>query len=197
MPRKLDTAKDPQHLVHQKEALTSPQRYEKLDPQRVVSLLPLLPYHVVADVGCGPGFFTIPLAKYLFDGKVHAMDVQQGMLDATKKEVERVNLTNVELHLAEENRLPLEDESVDGAFAAFVIHEVEDKLALLKEIRRCVRRGGWLALLEWHKRNTEDGPPPEMRLDEAELRDVAQQAGFRLASQHILNDDQYMLLMRK
>lgn len=197
MPRKLDTAKDAQHLTHQKEGLTSPQRYEKLDPQRIVSLLPLLPYHVVADVGCGPGFFTIPLAKYLFDGKVHAIDVQQEMLDATKKEVERINLTNVELHLSEKYRLPLGDESVDGAFAAFVIHEVEDKLALLQEIRRCVRKGGWLALLEWHRHKTEDGPPVEARVDEGVLRDVAQKAGFRLTSQHMLNNDQYMLLMRK
>ena len=68
-----------------KENLLSKARQEMLDPQRVFSLLPLRPYQKVADVGCGPGFFTIPLAKYLFDGRVYAIDVEQQMLDALKE----------------------------------------------------------------------------------------------------------------
>jgi len=41
-----------------KEALLSKSRHELLDPQRIIALLPLRPYQVVADVGCGPGFFA-------------------------------------------------------------------------------------------------------------------------------------------
>ena len=72
---------------HDKADLLSADRYETTDPQRLISMLPVLVYHEVADIGCGPGFFTIPFAKYLFDGKVYAIDVQQEMLDAAQEQV--------------------------------------------------------------------------------------------------------------
>ena len=189
MPKKFDPKN--------KEVLVSSQRYDKLDPQRVMSLLPLLIYQSIADIGCGPGYFTVPLAKYLFDGKVFALDVQQEMLDAARKEIESIHLTNVQFDLSQENKLPLEDECLDGAFAAFMIHETEKPRIFLKEINRCLRKGGWLALLEWHKVEMEEGPPLEERIEEAKLHEITEKAGFRHASRHSLNDSQYMLLMRK
>ena len=177
--------------------LLSPERQQTLDIHRVLALLPLRSYQVLADIGCGPGYFTIPLAKHTFDGKVYAVDIQQAMLDATKAELDRIHLTNVELVLSEDERLPMEAGSLDGAFAAFVAHEADNAKEMLEEAWRCMHEGGWLALLEWHKREMEEGPPLEDRIDQADLLEIAQEVGFRLASRHSLNDDQYMLLMRK
>ena len=56
--------------------------YQKLDPYRVMSIIPLIPYQVIADVGCDTGKFTIPLGKYVFNGKVHALDSDKASLDA-------------------------------------------------------------------------------------------------------------------
>ena len=189
MARKFDPNK--------KDVLVSPQRQRRLDTYLVTAFIPISPYHVVADVGCGPGYFTVPIAKHVFYGKVFALDVQQEMLDAAKKEVDRVHLTNVELVLSQEDKLPLEDDSLDGAFTAFVVHEAETPKVLLEEIRRCLRKSGWLALLEWQKRETEDGPPLKERIDEGELREMAEGIGFRFSARHSLNDSQYMLLMRR
>ena len=188
-PRKFDPSK--------KDVLVSPQRREDLDTYRVMALLTLLPYHVVADIGCGPGYFAVALGKHVFDGKVYALDVQQEMLDATKEELERVYLTNVELVLSQEEKLPLEDDSLDGAFAAFVVHEANAAKTLLQETLRCLHKGGWLAILEWHKREMEEGPPLEERIDELELWEMAQDVGFRFTSRHSLNNSQYMFLLRK
>ncbi len=170
---------------------------KNLDSHRVLSLLPLLPYHVVADIGCGPGIFAIAFGKYVFDGKVFALDERQEMLDATKAELERIHLTNVQLILAPRDKVPLEENSLDGAFAAFVLHRVENKQGLLEEIFRCVRKAGWLAIIEWHKRQDEEGPPLEQRVAEAEARALAEQAGFHFASRYDLNNTQYMLVMRR
>ena len=189
MPRKFDPG--------EKDVLVSPQRYEDLDPLWVTSLLPILPYHVVADIGCGPGYLTIPLGKHLFDGKVLAVDVQQEMLDAVKEEIERIHLTNIEVVRSQEHKLPLEDDSVDGAIAAFVVHEADDPKGLLREILRCTRVGGWLALLEWHKLEMDEGPPLEERVDEGELRQMTEKVGFRFTTRHSLNDKQYMLVLRR
>ena len=176
--------------------LLSADRYETTDPQRLISMLPVLVYHQVADIGCGPGFFTIPFAKYLFDGKVYAIDIQQEMLDAAQEQVREVNLTNVELKLADENELPLENDSLDGAFIAFVLHETESPTTMLSEARRCLRKGGWLAALE-HKETAEDDARVNRRLDETEVSGMARDLGFRIETAHNLNDHHYMLVMRK
>ena len=180
-----------------KEVLLSTDRQRSLDVFRVTSLIPIFPHHVIADIGCGPGFFTVPLAKHVFDGKIYAIDVQQEMLDAAKEGLERIRLTNVELILSKDERLPLDDDSLDGALAAFVMHETEDPKSLLEDTRQCLRRGGWIALLEWHKREMEEGPPLEDRIDEPDLYEMAYETGFRSLGRYTLNDNQYILVMRK
>lgn len=189
MPHKFD----PERM----DTLVSPARERDIDLYRIMSLIPISQHDVVADVGCGPGFFTVPLGKAVFHGKVHALDVQQEMLDAAQERLKSVRLTNVEATLSEENSVPLEDESMDGVFAAFMIHEVENSKVLLTDFFRSLRPGGWLALLEWHKREMECGPPLEERIDEPDLRSIAIDAGFRLTTSRGLNDKHYMLVMRK
>ena len=189
MPHKFDPKN--KHL------LVADDRQMSVDTHRVLSLLPINRHHKVADVGCGPGYFTVPLAKYLFDGKVYALDIQQEMLDAASKELTRFRLTNVELMLTQEDRLPLEDGSIDGAFIAYAIHEADDPRNMLAEAKRCLKDDGWLALLEWHKRDMDEGPPVEDRIAEDDLRNMASEAGFGPPNRHSLNDSQYMLIMRK
>ncbi len=194
MPHKFD----PSHIQRNIQHLLSPERRDSLDYHRVISMLPILPYHRIADIGCGPGYFTIPFAKHLFDGKVYAIDIQKEMLDAVREQVERVRLTNVEIILYREgDRLPFEDGALDGAFAAFSLHEADNPKGMLEETYRVLHRGGWLAMLEWHKRDMDEGPPQEIRIAEEDLRNMAQEAGFRFASRHNLNDKQYMITMRK
>ena len=176
--------------------LLAPERYEDTDPQRLISMLPILVYHEVADIGCGPGFFTIPLAKYLFDGKVYALDVSQEMLDAARERVEEVNLTNVELKLTDERTLALDDESVDGAFISLVLHGTDSPETMLSEALRCLRKGGWLAALEF-KRSDEHDKPETSRIEEAEVREIAQRQGFRIEMSYNLDDRHYVVIMRK
>lgn len=193
MPQKSD------HLEDKIAVLTSPKRYESLDPQRVMSAIPMLPYQVIADIGCGPGYFTVPMGKYVFSGKVYALDVQQEMLDAVTEELKRIRLTNVETRLSDESKLPLEDSSLDGVLAALVMHEADDPKALLQDALRCMRRGAWIALIEWRKHDDEDEDekPVNNPIEEAELLQMAKDAGLRLTSRHDLNNTHYMLLMRK
>jgi len=184
---------DPKNM----DTLLSAERRSRLDAQRVISALPIMAHHRVADIGCGPGYFTIPLAKYLFDGKAYALDIRTEMLDATRQSLEAVHLTNVDLMQSKEKQLPLEDASLDGALLSFVLQEANDPGALLKETLRCLRKSGWLAILEWHKRETDGGPPLEQRIDEEEMGALTAKVGFRMAAWRTLNDSQYMVLLRK
>ena len=192
-PKRSPTKFDPAS----KEGLVSRERREALDPQRVLSLVPIQYHQTIADIGCGPGYFTVPIAKSLFGGKVYALDVQQEMLDATQAAFDEINLTNVEVRLSKEKQLPLDDGSLDGALIAFVLQESQDPQALLSEAKRCLKDAGWLAVLEWRKEEMEAGPPLAQRIDSEELRGMSEEAGFRIKMEHKLNGSQYMITMRK
>ena len=177
--------------------LVALERRQAIDTYSLLSRLPIRPHHVVADIGCGPGYFTLPLAKYLHSGKVYALDVQQEMLDAVQKALDESRLTNVDVALTKEKKLPLEDESLDGALVAFVLQEADNPRALLAEARRCLRGSGWLSVLEWHKRETEQGPPVSRRIDPDDMEVMLQKLDFRAIDRRELNPDQYIFLMRK
>ena len=61
----------------------------------------------VLDLGCGPGYFTIEIAKLLKDsGKVIAADLQEGMLNKVNKKIEGTILKDkIEIHKCEENSI--------------------------------------------------------------------------------------------
>ena len=169
----------------------------EFDTYQVLAMIPILPHHVVADIGCGSGYFTVPMGKYLYDGRVHAFDFERDMVDAAQEQVERVHLTNVELALLEDDKLPLDNDQLDGVFAAFLRGKAGNRKTLLEEARRCLRPGGWLALIEWSNREMELGPPLDERIDEGELRQMAREVDLRFSARYSLNDNQYMLLMGK
>ena len=176
--------------------LTRPGRVDELDPFVVLSFCPISPNDVVGDIGCGPGYFTVPLAKQLANGKVFALDINDDMLDACRDAVGKVRMGNVEIMKCEEFDFPLEEASLDGAFVAFVIHHSPDKTRLFSQIRRLLKPRGWCSVLEWHYKETESGPPLGRRIQPAELQQMAVDAGFRYQGARDLNPDHYMVQLR-
>ena len=183
---------DPQN----KDRLLSPERRERLDPDRLLSLLPLRPYQIVADIGCGPGYFSLPLAKYLYDGKLYAVDVQEEMLAAARERLGKFRLSNVEFIKSEENSIDVPAASLDGALLAFVLHEAEDRKAFLSMVAGLLQRASWMSVLEWYKQETENGPPAEHRVSPEEVKELTEAVGLRFTSERSLNGQQYMLMFR-
>ena len=180
---------------HIKELL-SPERAEKLDPLVVLSFCPINVHDTVADIGCGPGFFTIPLAKFLVNGRLYALDLDREMVAACRHQVAQSRMGNVEIMECEDFQFPLEPSSLDGVFLAFVVHHSPDPVRLLEAVRSLLQPHGWCTVLEWRRKETEDGPPLESRLDPEQLEGLATQAGFSYRGQRSLNADQYMATLR-
>jgi ubiquinone/menaquinone biosynthesis C-methylase UbiE len=178
------------------QVLVSPERHQAIDTDALLTGLPITPRDVVADIGCGPGFLTLPLARYLTEGQVHALDIQQEMLDAVQRSLDAEGLTNTKVGLSKENRLPLADNTLDGALLAFVLQEAHDPDALLGEVQRCLNDNGWLAILEWHKRDIDYGPPIARRIDPDTMDSKLQYLGLKPPERHELNADQYLMVTR-
>jgi len=184
---------DPRH----KGRLDSPERRKRLNPERVLSLLPLEPEQVVADIGCGPGFFTLPLAHRLTNGQVVALDISEEMLATVREKVASAGVGNVELRASGEANFPVPPASLDGAFLAFVLHELEQKTTFLEQVNESLKPGGWLAVLEWYKKQTGHGPPPHERLALEEVQALAAGAGFTVTREQELNEDHYLVLLKR
>ena len=174
----------------------SPERQEKLDFLFITSHMPIEPDQHVADIGCGPGFFSIPMAKLLIYGKLYALDIEERMLEVLRQRVREAKLGNVEILLSKETEFPLDEQSVDGVFMAFVLHKLQDRVAFLRACAQLLKSRGWCTVLEWYRKETDHGPPVEGRIEPEELRDLARQAGLDFRWWRDLNGDQYMALMR-
>ena len=176
--------------------LLSPERTQREDAAAILGFSGIDDGNSVADIGCGPGYYTVPLAKALSNGKVYALDVDEEMLEACRQRLAEARLDNVEVFKCGEYEFPLEDGSVDGLFIAFVLHHVEDRVRFLEASRRLLAPRGWCTLLEWDYTETEDGPPLERRIAPAELDRLTTEAGFICLDTRELNDGQYMVTLR-
>lgn len=161
----------------EKHKLESPERRRHLPPERVLELLDLKPGETLLDLGCGTGYFALPAAERVGpSGRVLAVDVEEEMLAEVQKKAS--GLTQIELVRSETYRVPLPEAVAEAALLAFVLHEVEDPVRLLREVRRLLKPGGRVLVLEWQKKETPMGPPVSERLTEDETRAFLERAGF-------------------
>lgn len=174
------------------ERLLRPERVETLDPFRVLSHCPVSPRDTVADIGCGPGYFTLPLAKYLINGKVIALDTSDEMIEACQARLDEARMGNVEVLKCDDYEFPVAPASMDGLFIAVTLHHPSDRLRFLTAAKEMLRPGGWCFIVEWHKRETESGPPQEMRIGVDELRQIALDSGLKFQSTLELNSEYYL-----
>ena len=176
--------------------LLAPERAERNDTFSIIAYSEINDRDTVADIGCGPGYFTIPLGKTLTDGKLYALDINDEMLEACRQRVAEARLGNVEFLKCDEFDFPLDPGSLNGLFLAFVIQQSPDKPRFLRAVRELLRPRGWCTILEWFHRETETGPPLERRVDPDDLKEMAIQAGFQYQIWRHLNGEQYMMTLR-
>jgi ArsR family transcriptional regulator len=100
----------------------------------------------IADVGTGTGFVAAGLAPRV--KRVIGIDNAPAMLSVARENLNALDLTNVELLVGDTTALPLEDASVDAAFANMVLHHAGNPRAMLREMARIVKPGGVVAVVD-------------------------------------------------
>ncbi len=178
--------------------LDSEKRREMLPPVKTLMSLGLKEEDIVADIGCGIGFFTITAAEIVGEkGKVFAMDISKEMLDEVENKVKENNILNIETVLTNENDLKLKDGKVSFAFISQVLHESEDLNKFLNEIKRIICRKGKIAIVEWQKIEGEFGPALDHRIDKADLIKKLASLGFSNIESLDIGKDFYGLTAQK
>jgi ubiquinone/menaquinone biosynthesis C-methylase UbiE len=117
------------------------------DPYKVLSAAGLAPGQAVLEVGCGPGFFTIPAARIVGEeGSVLAVDVNPIAVTHVQRKIEAQNVSNAKAMLANAGRTDIPAESFDLIFLFGLARPVGDMEAIWTEMDRLLKPDGTLSV---------------------------------------------------
>jgi len=188
------------HRLHQDPlayiaALEDPQRDAYQKPDDVVAALGLKPGETVADIGAGSGYFALRLAAAVGPtGRVYAVDVDPAMIRHLNHRVRDAGLENVRSILADPDDPLLTDASVDRFFVCDTWHHIDDPVQYLARMKRMLRPGGQVVMIDFHARELPIGPPAPMKIARETLVTQLRAAGFALAAEHTFLPYQYFLI---
>jgi ubiquinone/menaquinone biosynthesis C-methylase UbiE len=167
-------------------------------PDQVLRALGVRRGQVVADVGAGPGFWTVPLARRVGRrGHVFALDPEPAALDVLRRRLAKARVSNVTPVLNDDTAPMLPDAACDLAVIVNVYHHFAEPAAFLKRVARCLKPGGRLANIDWADRDTPKGPPAHRRIPPAVFLRHARQAGLSLVKEHGFLPYQYFVVLRR
>lgn len=169
-------------------------REQEEAPEQALALIGIRSGMVVADVGAGSGYMTTRIAALVGPtGKVYANDIQPALLRSLQDKARAAHLTNVEIVLGTETETRLPDNSIDLALLVDVYHELWHPQEMLRSIRRSLKPGGELVLVEYRKEDPTIPIAPTHRMSVADARKEVEAEGFTfervvpgLPRQHII-----------
>jgi len=137
--------------------LLSERRMKLEDPKQALDYMQLEDGDLVADIGCGNGFYSLQVAERIGPhGAVFGVDVQQGMLDQMVVRMKEAGIKNIYPILGEFTDPLLPPGKIDWILLVDAYHEFSDPKAMLARMKECLAPNGKVALLEYR---AEEGLP--------------------------------------
>jgi ubiquinone/menaquinone biosynthesis C-methylase UbiE len=176
-------------------AWEDPARDAWQQPAALVEALGVEDGMAVADIGTGTGYLLPYLSAAAGpDGQVFAVDISKEMLDWVSDRAERQGLNNLETVLASGGASGLPEASVDRAIMINVWHHIEDPEAYASDLRRSLKDGGVLFIVETQPdANQPGGPPRHYRLPTEAVISRLEAAGLRASVEPFDIDRQYVI----
>jgi len=103
----------------------------------------------IADIGCGPGRVTLPLAQAVgAEGEVLAVDVQNEMLQKVARKAGERGLSNIKLLLGDARRIELLERSLDAVLLVMALGEIPEHPKVFLSIYSALNENGRLLISE-------------------------------------------------
>jgi len=196
-PAGRDRHGNPADLATYLERLESPERAAWQKPDEVVAALGLRPGAAACDVGAGPGYFTLRLARAVGPaGRAYGVDVDPRMTRLLAERAAAAGLANVLPVLAPEGD-GLPPEPCDLILLVNAFHHFPDGPGYLSRLAGALAPGGRVALVEFHEGDLPVGPPPEHRVTRAAIDAAVRAAGLRVADERRFLPYQWLLLLAR
>jgi ubiquinone/menaquinone biosynthesis C-methylase UbiE len=150
-----------------------------LDPDTLLQQCNIKENEDMADFGCGPGIFSIPMAR-MTKGTIFCLDVLESALEAVKNRAQIMGLSNIvtgRSNLEKLNGSGLDDGAVDHVVMRKIILQNEKKDVLFQESFRVLNVGGNLLVVGWGE-DVVKGFGMENRVPPETVVALADQVGF-------------------
>ena len=147
-----------------------------LSPEELADRLHLDATARVLEVGPGPGYFSVEIARRLPQGRLELFDLQPEMLEKTRRRLETAGLRNVGFTQGDACNLPYSENQFDVVFLVAILGEVPHPAACLQGIYRTLQPAGLLSITE------QPGDPDFVPLPT--VRALAEQEGFEFVESY-------------
>ena len=155
----------------------------------------------IADLGSGPGFYTLPAAKQIgTDGVVYAVDVQKNLLEKLKGEADRDHLSNIEYiwgDIETLNGTKISTNRVDAVFLSNILFQVEDREGAIAEAARILVPGGRILCIDWTDSFGGLGPTQDMVFSADAAKELMEKHGLEFVKEFDPGAHHYALVYKK
>ena len=149
-------------------------------PEAMLDALKIQPGATVADIGAGAGYTSLRLARRVGPGgTVLATDIQPQMLAMLRENARAVGVKNIKPVRATQTDVNLPDSGVDLAIMVDVYHEASNPDALLAGLKKALKPGGRLVLIEYRGEDPNVPIKPEHKMTLDQVRKELEPQGFR------------------
>ncbi len=155
----------------------------------------------IADLGVGSGAYAIAASRALMStGKVYAIDVQKELLAKLKNNSSHDGLHNIEVIWGDVEKMggtKLRDYSVDLVLLCNIIFQLEDKTNITKEVKRILKPGGRVLVVDWEGSFGGIGPKIEDVVDKKTAQTMFEKGGFHLDREISAGSHHYGMIFKK
>lgn len=153
---------------------------------------------MVADLGAGTGFYSIPAAQIAERGKVYAVEISKDFLQTMTNKIKEAKLENIECLWGDVERpggTKLADSSMDKVIVSNIFFQVEDKSAFIEELKRILKNKGEVLFIDW----AEASPLARKGsiVPKGRAREMFEKAGFALEREIDAGEHHYGMIFIK
>ncbi len=169
-----------------------------MNPEEVIKEIDIKSGMIVADFGCGAGYFTIPIAKLVKNsGKVFAVDVLKSALGSVISKAKLFGLLNIETLRANVEIVggsKIKDGSVDLVILANILFQCNDYDSVINEAKRITRENGKIVIIDWIPDKVPLGPKFERCLSEEDVKKLSIRNGLKIIKKLNTNSRHYGMI---
>lgn len=170
------------------------------DPQYNIEQFGLHEGMFVADFGAGTGAYTIASAKAVGStGKVYAIEVQKDLLQNIQNAASSVGVSNVEVlwgDIERNGKTKIKDRCVDAVIVANVLFQVDDISGTIAEIKRILKPGGRVLVIDWKDSFGGMGPQTDTLIAYDDIKKSFEENGFSFIKNIEAGDHHYGFVVK-
>ena len=151
------------------------------DPIKNLKQFGIVENMIVADLGAGSGFYSIPAAEIANNGKVYAIEVQRDFLTMIKIKAADAHLANIDFIWGDVETVggtKIKDGILDRVIASNILFQIIHKNKFLDEAHRILKKHGKILLIDWADASFVGGPKSNVLIKKENAREMFEKKGF-------------------